>query len=507
MANMAQEYSRIIYNVKRPGPMAFPVSIPMYMYRIKTRKFKFGLDFFQKAVLRFKAKPGIENYQIAACLGFDESLIDDIQGVLVYNGYISVDGRTTPEGDKVLNSLDSIVIDDDNDEIGYVFQFVDRDDYLPYYVKQIGESPNLTARGDIIIGTKGDDDKTISPVPMTFIESSIRNLPFPSERVIFDLIGKSARDGIETERMSATELRSRLSVNYLHDRPEPILVNVCTYVYLSSKDDDKYDPEWQILDPFSNDHKPSAKLKFYIESFRDSSFKKELTKHFKDAKLNGQDSFDDYNRFMDKQVNKIIESEFGVEYGALDVKIKQYLNSVVKNLFKFRQYNYNDTDSGDLFVISCQKVLERIFILDKSQRETDYELMANEYSTPAKGDSKAYYQKRRTALLDLMRGGIITVQDKDMLMKVNGIEPNRAHSLKHYIYTLFLTYYFDNNSPLYKVIKGKIQTCFDIANMRNGSGHAEEIDASNNIGLNEELAENTFNFIRDFINQYMSVAL
>ena len=61
---MAQEYSRIIYNVKRPGPMAFPVSIPMYMYRIKTRKFKFGLDFFQKAVLRFKAKPGIENYQI-----------------------------------------------------------------------------------------------------------------------------------------------------------------------------------------------------------------------------------------------------------------------------------------------------------------------------------------------------------------------------------------------------------------------------------------------------------
>ena len=133
---MAQEYSRIIYNVRSPGPKAFPISIPMYMYRIKTKKFRYGLDFFQKAVLRFRAKPGIENYQIGACLGLDESLIAEIQGVLSSSGYLTADGLLTPQGVDMLNNLDTLIIDKEHDEIGYVFQFVDRDDYLPYYVRR-----------------------------------------------------------------------------------------------------------------------------------------------------------------------------------------------------------------------------------------------------------------------------------------------------------------------------------------------------------------------------------
>ena len=50
---MEAEYSRIIFNVKRPSPKAELISFPMYMYRIKTKKFKEGLDFFQKSVLLF----------------------------------------------------------------------------------------------------------------------------------------------------------------------------------------------------------------------------------------------------------------------------------------------------------------------------------------------------------------------------------------------------------------------------------------------------------------------
>ena len=54
-----------------PSAKAFLVSFPMYMYRMQTKKFAYGLDFFQRCVLKFKAKPGVTNSQIAAFLGLE----------------------------------------------------------------------------------------------------------------------------------------------------------------------------------------------------------------------------------------------------------------------------------------------------------------------------------------------------------------------------------------------------------------------------------------------------
>ena len=408
----------------------------------------------------------------------------------------------------MLNNLDTLIIDKEHDEIGYVFQFVDRDDYLPYYVRRLGESPNLSSKGEIVVGTKGDgQDRTINPTPMTFIEDAKINLPFPGERVIFDLIGKSSTNNAETGRISAAELGRRLSVNFLHERPEPILVNVCSYIYLPQKDDDTFDPEWQVLDPFSDKAEPNAKLKFYIESFKDPSFRKTINKYFGDAETIEKRNFNDYARFIEKQVDNIIENDFGVEFKAMDNNIQQYLRSVVKSLFTYRQYKYADSDSRDLFVISCQKALETVFLLDKEQRAYNYTLMETEYSSPTKSESDSYFKKRKAALVDLMRGRIITTPVKDKLMSVTRVEPNRANSLKQYIYVFFLTYFFDNHSPLYNLIQGKVEKCFEIADMRNESGHGQTEDSSRISNLGEDAAENTFTFIKDFFNEYMTKAI
>ena len=504
---MATEYNRIIYNVKRPGPKAFLVSLPMYMYRIKTKKFEYGLDFFQKSLLMFKTRPGISNSTIGACLGLDEDLINEVQGVLVHSGYLTPDGLITELGLEKRKDMDSLVIDKDKEAPGYVFQYVDRDDYYHFYIKELGEAPNLTSKNEIIIGTKGDgQDKSVMPILLDFIADKKRNLPAPNERVIFDLISKTAKQGVNAEKLSVAQLGKKLSLSFLNEKPEPIQVNVCTYIYLPQKDNDLYEPEWQILDPFGNGN--NSQLKFYIESFVDSSFKKILNDKFEGAETIDRKNFREYAAFLENEVEKIKEEDFGVEFLGLDKNLQQYVTSAIRNIFAFRQYQYKDFDSGDMFIICCQKALETVFLIDMKKRETVYEQMKTDYSTPAQGDRDSYYRKRRAFLKDITRNRIISMRQPERLIGMaKNIEPNRAISLKHYIYSLLLTYNYDNRSPLFRLINGKIEQMFDIAELRNKKGHGQTESEGTSSLVNQDVAETTYNFLKEFINNYISLAL
>ncbi len=504
---MATEYNRIIYNVKRPGPKAFLVSLPMYMYRIKTKKFEYGMDFFQKSLLMFKTRPGISNSTIAACLGLDEDLINEIQGVLAHSGYLTSDGVITELGLEKRKDMDSLVINKDKEELGYVFQFIDRDDYYPYYIKELGESPNLTSKNEIIIGTKGDgQDKSVMPLQLDFIKEKKMNLPAPNERVIFDLIGKSSKQGVNAEKLSIAQLGKKLSLSFLNEKPEPILVSVCTYIYLPQKDNDLYEPEWQILDPFGKGN--NSQLKFYLESFNDNSFVKTLNDKFGGAETIDKKSFKEYASFLEHHVERIKEDDFGVEFLGLDKNLQQYLTSAIRNIFAFRQYQYKDFDSGDMFIICCQKALETIFLIDMQNRESVYEQMKSDYSTPSHGDCDVYYKKRRKFLKDITRNRIISMKQPDrLIVMAKNIEPNRAISLKHYIYNLILTYNYDNKSPLFRLINGKIEQMFDIAELRNKKGHGQIESVGETVVVNKDVAESTYNFIKEFINNYISIAL
>lgn len=504
---MATEYNRIIYNVKRPSPKALLVSFPMYMFRLKTRKFEYGVDFFQKAVLMFKSRPGISNSTIAACLGLEEDLVNEVQGVLAYSGYLSPDGLLTPHGLEMRNNLDTIVVDKNKEELGYIFQFVDRDDYYPFYIKNLGEEPNLNSKQEIIDGTKGDGkDRTRVPFPLDFISDKKRNLPFPNERVIFDIISKSGKEGVFSEKLSVAELGRELSLSFVPEKPEPIIVQVCTYIYLPQKDDETYEPEWQVLDPFGNGN--NSRLKFYLESFKDSTFKKEIARQFEGAETIEGKSFAEYTKFIEKQVEFIKEEDFGIEFGGLDSNLQQFLNSVIRNLFTLRQYKYHDFDSGDQFIISCQRALETVFLIDSERRSEYYDQMKTDYSTPLNGDKNTYCNKRRNALKDLLRNRLITMASPNrLLFLAKYVEPNRANSLKQYIYNLILTYYFDDKSPLFGLVNGKLDKLFDIADLRNEKGHGQTETSGEVSMITEAAAESCYSFIKEFFNKYMTVAL
>ena len=199
-------------------------------------------------------------------------------------------GAITQRGIEIRNDFDSIIVNKDKDEIGYVFQYLDRNDYYPFYIKTLGDAPNTTSKGALILGTKGDgNDRLCAPVHLEFIENSKKALPPPNDRVIFDSISNSVKNGVNAEKIPLHELRKKLSIGFLENSHEPVLVKICTYVYLPQREDGAYEPEWQVLDPFG--HADSSKLKFYLESFKNPQFDKEIAKRFGDAETINRQNF------------------------------------------------------------------------------------------------------------------------------------------------------------------------------------------------------------------------
>ena len=78
------------------------VCIPFYMYRIETNEFEHGLNFFQKIVLKFKARPGIKDEAIAEYTGLDSKLIGIVTGELQAKQLINEHGSLSVKGKEKL---------------------------------------------------------------------------------------------------------------------------------------------------------------------------------------------------------------------------------------------------------------------------------------------------------------------------------------------------------------------------------------------------------------------
>lgn len=509
---MATESDRLIFNVLKPkSPKSILVSFPMNMYRIKTYQFEYGLDFFQRAVLLLKAHPNVKEEMIAKSLGLDIELVKRIVRKLQYNNLIDFNGFLTQAGKDKRNDIDGLVVNPEKEQVGYVLQFVDREVYYPYYITNLGEEPNLDEKNRIIVGAKSDGtDRSKEPFDLSFINRGRRVLPYPNERVLVSLIQKTSRNEDLFGNKTLFEIRDSLSISYLQDTLEPIPVTVCSYIYLPKREEDNlYEPEWQILDPFGNGD--SSQLKFYLESFNSQELKQEILKRFGDAETLAKRNFGDYSAFLSNELQRIKEYDFGIDYKKLDKNLQQYLDSAIKNMFIFREYKHHDFDSSDMFVISVQRALETLFRIDAQNRPDVYEQMKKEFGTP-EGSSQVefheYCQKRRKLLKDLTDNRLIIMTDPGRLIRLaKNVDPNRANSLKQYIYNLILTYNYDNKSPLFKLINGNIEQLFDIAELRNKSGHGQAESEGSPQMLSEEDAEKIYSFIQNFINTYMNIAL
>ncbi len=495
---MAIEYNNIYFHIKRrPSRKSLMVCIPFYMYRIETNEFEHGLNFFQKIVLKFKARPGIKDEAIAEYTGLDSKLIGIVTGELQAKQLINEHGSLSVKGKEKLMEVDGLVINSGKKKIGYVFKYVNQDKLYPYYISQVVPADLIEdSKGQhpkIVTGTKGDgEDFTDLPF---FLDEAIKtksNYNRPSEREVLQLIQNSNRKGINQEEDEAKneKLSNQLSVRFLNDQPEVIWA--CSYVYLHQHEDETYEPDWRMLDPFG--FGDNVALKFYINNPVNKHLLESIHNRFADAKTLGGKILADYQEQLNKLIEEKLLSDFSIGFNSLDKNLQLYLETIIKNLILIENNNFNDLDGSVSFSLNLQNALENILKQDKEKRASFYEIVYAELDIDS--------SKKRNSLIGIYRQRLFSNNTQVPQPLLNASRGNLAkgNSLLSYLVSFVLTYNFDNKSVLFKILKDRIELFIEVAQLRNEKGHGQTSNEKALKPLSKVEVEKYYGFIKSFIN-------
>lgn len=506
---MAQESFDYILNVDhRPNKTGVLLAIPMYMYRIKTLSLEYGINFFQKAVLMFKTKPGIDNSTIATCLGLDEKLVELVSEQLVISKLIGSDGRITDRGKEIKNDIDGLVVDDTRKSIGYVFQHLNDEGLYSFYVSNIKIASVLN--GEICTGTKGnsgDEDFYTSPILADkLLEERVTNYA-PNEREILGLIRRSnkhAHTNMDVETIHVDT--KKYGISFVPDN-HPSIVWVCTYAYVPRIKDNVYSSEWEIQDPFG--FKNNSELKMYVESLIEEGLIEDFRYKFSDLHTIDDQTIDEFQARMDALVNKQMDETFEIGYHKLDRNLQKYLKIVLKNYLILSRTI--EIDACGSYVGNIQNALEAIIKLDFEKNESDYRKVHNsfKYEFRPNGRTRSDFfrpQDRYDYFDELFYTGVLKA-DFNTQQKIKDFskefDPRQARSLKHYLLKFLFAHKYNATNPLFDIIKEKVGVIYTIANLRNLSNHGQTSNEKQMRSLTKEEINLYFNELKQIVNNYI----
>lgn len=498
---MGIEYNKIILNIKRrPSSKYIMVAIPMYMYRVETNEFSHGLNFFQKTVLKFKAKPGIQDETIANFLGLDSKLVTIVTNELKSKGLINEHGSLSDKGKEKLWEVDGLVVDSGKKKIGYFLKYVNKDKPYPYYVSKLSHADIFEDGRNhchkIITGTKGDgDDYTEVPFYLEELLKARINLPSPTPKEVLQIIQNSDKRGIQPEDTNdekTEKLSGQLAIKIVNEQPE--IIAVCTYIYLNENEDGSFDPEWRVLDPFG--YGDNTGLKFYLNNKLNNNLLESIEKKFADIRTIKGKILSDFQEQLRKLVDeKLTDFYFGLNL--LDINLQQYIELIVKNYILQQNHNFSDLDSSVSFSLNLQNIVENILKLDKEKRLDIYMAVYRDYDNDQ--------GKKREALIALYRQKLFSTETQVPQKLLNSSKGtlSRSNSLMSYMVSFMLTYNYDNNSPLFKVFRNRVDALIEVANLRNEKGHGQISKEKVLKPLSKEEVEKYYIFIRSLINDYI----
>ena len=492
---MAIEYSKMFLNItRRPSNNNILVAIPMYMYRIETNAFTHGLNFFEKTVLKFKANPTIKDEKIANYLGLDVKLIAAVVSDLKRKKLINEFGTLNNQGRETLKDFDGLLVDSSQKKIGYILQYIDQDILYPFYFDKL--IPTDTTNGnknhpEIIMGKKEDDTNfTETPFCLDELYQLKSDQPIPTEREILTIIQNTNKKRIivNNENNNGIERNANLlSIRFINKKPE--LIWICTYIYLNKRDDETYDPEWKVLDPFG--FGDNIGLKFYLSNEINNKLLNRIETKFSGVKTFVGKVFNDYNECLVIEIEERLKA-YSDKYNLLDSNLRQYIKSIERNYILQVNYDFMNLDSSDTFVLMLQKTIENLIKLDMEKRAEYYNRVFQNFK-----DKKV----KKAALNEIWKhklfGNEIMVPKK--LLDVSP----QAKSLKSYLVALILTYNYDNNSILFKIFKNRIGQIVKISELRNSKTHGKTESEEQVKPLLKEDAEAHYNFIKSLINDYI----
>ena len=506
---MAQELSKYDYilNVEhRPNKTGVLLAIPMYMYRIEMKSIEYGINFFQKAVLMFKTKPGIDNGTIANCLGLDVKLIDIVSEQLIMSKLITPDGRLTDRGKEMKNDIDGLVVNDNKTSIGYVFQHINDEGLYAFYVNNIKKASVIN--GEICTGTKGefgDEDFYTRPiVAEKLLDERITNFA-PSEREILALVRRSNKHAHSNPEVQSIRVDTKkYGISYVPDN-HPSIVWVCTYAYAPRIGDEIYG-EWDIQDPFGLEN--NSELKVYVESLLEDDLIDDFTYKFKNLKTVDDQTIDAFQAKMDELVLKEMDKTFEIGYHNLDHNVQKYIRTVLKKyLVMNRTIEIDDCGS---FIGNIQNALETIIKLDFERNETIYRRVNNEFKFEYRRNgtrTEFFNQRARYDYIESLfyaegvKADIKT--EKSMKEFAEDFDPRSAHSLKHYLLKFLFAHKYKQGDSLFEILKEKVGVIYTIANLRNLGSHGQTSNEKQMRSLSNEEIDLYFTEFKQIVNNYI----
>ena len=504
---MEIEYNNIYHHIKRrPSKKYLMVSIPLYMYRVETNEFEHGLNFFQKVVLKFKAKPNIKNETIAQITGLDDKLIAMVSAELQGKGLLSEHGSLSEKGREKLNEVEGLVVNSGKRRIGYVFKYLNQDKLYPYFIQKVEPADILEDKSHhpkVVTGTKGDGED-YTELPFFIDDLVIKKQTFnkPSEREVLQLIQNTNTKGEQKQEDEEknNKLSKQLSIRFLKDQPE--IVWVCTYIYLKENEDGNFDPEWRIADPFV--FGDSISLKYYISKLGNENLNKSIIGRFSDARTLEGKTLSDFYEIINMRIEEKLLSDFSIGIKTLDTNLQTYIESVIKNIILLEQQNYNDLDASLSFSLNIQNALENIFKQDREQRQSAYNQLYSNYEPDSKtNDSKGKYY----ALISIYRAKIFSqdTQVPKRLLNTTNARLSSSNSLLQYLVAFILTYNYDNKSILFKLLNNRIDQIIEIAQLRNEKGHGQTASEKELRPFSKTEVLKHYDFFKSLINDYSNL--
>ncbi len=488
--------------MKKPGEKSLLVAIPMQMFRVQTKKFKSGLNYFQKAVLKLKYLPNISNQRIASLLNLDEYLINKIVDELISDGLMTSSGVVTPRGAELRNDSEQFIIDDQNTQVGYVFAYNNGKEYYPYYQKEIQyasvEEVGMTFSS--VDGTKFTDQ-----IPLDILTKTSCAVTAPSENTVLNLLKNTYHQSLDGFDDVEDLSRNQLKIDFLpSNQAENVLV--CTYIYLPKvENEDYYSDDWKVLAPFGNGDSYELKLFLEEEKVFNKDFARVLASTFTDVVTENNRRFDEAEAWLNSQVAERINLLFGTEnFELLDTNVKKSINSVVKAYFRMerKQFVSINDEFTQPFFINLQRAIETILLQDQKDREDVFEDLDNNY-----GDYAIKEDRQQCLKLVFKKRILSETQNVPSVLYKYKTKSWTGKSLLDYLMKFIMSLSVEpdlDGCKVIKVFKNRIDTIVDIAQSRNLMGHGT-VNNINDSSFDRDDIQNKFQFIVEMINDYIDI--
>lgn len=464
---MEISYNKIYYKGFRPSEKSLLVAIPMYVNHVQTVSFNSGLDFLERLVLRFKRRPGMTSDKIALYIGLPEKLINTVSLRLVKNNYLTEHGGITPIGQKALRNAEGTIVDNSAQKlIGHVFQYVDKDQFYPFYVTDAELAEYDSSTSKIIFQRKDESLLYVEPIFLNVKEADALEPTPPSDITIARLISNATSKYGESEESEdqISEIAGQLSIK-LVPTPAPSFAWICTYIYLPELEDGVYSTQWKVKNPFGQGD--SDELETYIRAKYMKQLGRKIQDAFADAETLGNIRRQEAAQMYQDLKDEMIDTLFGESYSLLETNIKVNTAHVIDSVIHMRGPETYDYASS--VIIGMQKTIEDILINDRNRKE--YEFLTEDI------DSIDREERRRKVpkIFDQNFNKWTNYRriDQTYYTKLR----NASHSAQNpvsmlsYLAAFIMVWGKDRYHELYDIFYDRIEFIIELAQLRNREGH------------------------------------